>query len=185
MVKSDAIGTGSRGTPSVVSSLNMDPAIRSSPPTGAGRLGELTEPCPNAGSGVRLNQVRNRHRTERPTRAGLSRRSLATICSMRRAVGLLLVAILFAGCGNQSAPEKGMDAKFDKLDYTMATYETSAAQYNNSLAKTTQQYIALVRESADQLGPDEARRRLVEKGDEVGSYCVPCAGTLYDEARKY
>jgi hypothetical protein len=114
--------------------------------------------------------------------------SLATICSMRRGVGALLVAILLAGCGNQSASENRMDAKFDQLDYTMVTrYETSAAWYNGYryFAKVVQKYIALVREYADQLGPDEAKRRLVEKGDEVGPYCPPCAGTLYDEARKY
>jgi hypothetical protein len=104
---------------------------------------------------------------------------------MRRAAGLLLVAILLAGCGKQSAPEKGMNAKFEKLDYTMATWENLAAPYGTDLAKATQQYIALIREYADQLGPDEAKRRLVEKGDEVGPYCLPCKGTLYDEARKY
>jgi hypothetical protein len=104
---------------------------------------------------------------------------------MRRTAGLLLVAILLAGCGNQSAPEESMNAKFDKLDYTMANWETAAAPYDTHLAKATQQYIALVREYADQLGPDEAKRRLVEKGDEVEPYCLPCKATLYDEARKY
>jgi hypothetical protein len=103
---------------------------------------------------------------------------------MRRGVGALLVAILLTGCGSQS--KKGMNAKFDALDYKMATeYETAATPYNNYLAKAVQRYIALVREYSDQLGSDEARRRLVAKGDEVGPFCLPCAGKLYDEAKKY
>jgi hypothetical protein len=105
---------------------------------------------------------------------------------MRRGAGALLVAILLAGCGNQSASEKRMNAKFAQLDYMMATrYETAANPYNNYLDKATQRYIALVREYAEQLGPDEAKRRLVAKGEEVGPFCPPCASTLYDEARKY
>jgi hypothetical protein len=105
---------------------------------------------------------------------------------MRRGAGALLIAILLTGCGNQSASKKSMNAKFDALDYTMVTeYETAATPYNNLLAKATQRYVALVREYADLLGPDEAKRRLVEKGDEVGPFCPPCAATLYDEAKKY
>ena len=49
----------------------------------------------------------------------------------------------------------------------------------------TQQYIALVREYAHQLGPKEARRRLVAKGDEVSAFCSWCAGDLYDAAKRY
>jgi hypothetical protein len=133
---------------------------------------------------------------ESPTEAGFScsaveeagrshRCSLATICSMRRAVGLLSAAILLAGCGDQSGSEEAMDGKFNNLDYTMASWETQAAPYNTYLAKATQQYIALVREYADQLGPNEAKRRLVEKGDELEPYCLPCKATLYDEAGRY
>jgi hypothetical protein len=105
---------------------------------------------------------------------------------MRRGVGALLVAILLTGCGSQSGSEKSMNAKFDALDYKMATeYETAADPFNHLLDKATQRYIALVREYADQLGPAEAKRRLVEKGDEVGPFCPPCAGSLYDEAKRY
>lgn len=120
-----------------------------------------------------------------PSEAGPAE-SLTTICSMRRGVGALVVAILLTGCGDQSTPEKSMNAKFDHLDYMMATeYETAATPYNNLLDKATQRYIALVREYADQLGPHEAKRRLVEKGDEVEPFCPPCAESLYDQARRY
>jgi hypothetical protein len=105
---------------------------------------------------------------------------------MRRAAGALALAILLAGCGSQSGSEKRMNAKFDALDAKIATqYETAATPYNDYLDKATQQYIALVREYAHQLGPDEAKRRLTEKGDEVGAFCTWCAGALYDAAKRY
>ena len=99
----------------------------------------------------------------------------------------VLAALLLVGCGdNRSGARKAMDAKFDRIDYKVMTLETVTSQYNASnFEKATRQYIALVREYADLLGRDEARRRIKEKGDELGPYCLPCAGTLEDEARKY
>ena len=100
---------------------------------------------------------------------------------------LLLAAAILAGCGdNRSAAEKAMDVKFERIDYEMSNLETVTSSYNTShLAKATEQYIALVREYADLLGPGEAKRRLKEKGDELGSYCLPCVATLEDEASRY
>jgi hypothetical protein len=104
---------------------------------------------------------------------------------MKRGVGALLVAIVLTGCG-ASTSDKTMNARFDALDYKMATeYETAATPYNNYLAKAVHRYIALVREYADQLGPHEATRRLKAKGDEVAPFCPPCAMTLYNEATRY
>jgi hypothetical protein len=103
---------------------------------------------------------------------------------MRFAAALLFVAILLSGCGTH--PDKGMQARFDALDSKIAAFETVNAPYNYAhLAKATHQYIALVREYADQLGSDEARQLLVAKGDELEAYCLPCKETLYDAARKY
>jgi hypothetical protein len=103
------------------------------------------------------------------------------------ALGVLLLAVvLVVACGdNRSAARKAMEAKFDRIDYKMATLETPAAPYNRYLDQATQQYIALIREYADELGPDEVKQRLVTKGDEIGPYCLPCEATLYDEAKKY
>lgn len=79
-----------------------------------------------------------------------------------------------------------MNAKFDDIDYKMATeYETAATPYNNLLDKASHQYIALVREYADQLGPTEAKRRLKAKGDEVAPYCPSCSESLYEAAARY
>ena len=99
----------------------------------------------------------------------------------------VFAALLLVGCGDhRSAATKAMNAKFERIDYKMMTLETVTSQYNASnFEKATRQYIALVREYADLLGRDEARRRIKEKGDELGPYCLPCAGTLEDEARKY
>lgn len=103
-------------------------------------------------------------------------------------VGVLLLAVaLLAGRGsNRSADKKAIRAKFETIDSQMASLETRSSQYNEPhFEKATRNYIALVREYADVLGPSEAKRRLTQKGDQLGSYCVPCAGMLDDEARRY
>ena len=105
---------------------------------------------------------------------------------MRRGVGALVLAILLAGCGGQSSSAQRANDKLDALEATIATqYETAATTYNNYLQKATRRYIALVRRYADQIGPKEARQRLMSEGDSVASFCPPCAGDLRDEARRY
>lgn len=99
---------------------------------------------------------------------------------------LLLVVLLVAACGSsQSAAQKEMNAKFDKIDYLIASMETLNAGFGTQLQQETERYIALVRRYKDQLGTDEAKHRLVQKGDEVSDYCLACAATLYDAAKKY
>jgi len=105
---------------------------------------------------------------------------------MRRGVGALVLAILLAGCGGQSSSAQRANDKLDAFEATIATqYETAATPYNNYLQKATRRYIALVRRYADQIGPKEARQRLMSEGDSVASFCPPCAGDLRDEARRY
>jgi PBP1b-binding outer membrane lipoprotein LpoB len=102
---------------------------------------------------------------------------------MTRIAGLLLVVLLPAGCGQGDTT--AMNQKFERVDFQLSTLETINSQYNQQhFAELTQRYIALVHQYADQLGRDEARRRLVELGDELNSYCLPCTGVLYTEARK-
>jgi len=99
---------------------------------------------------------------------------------------LLLTVLLVAACGsNTSSAEKTMNAKFDKIDYLMASMETMNSGFGPQLSNATNQYIALVRRYSGVLGADEARHRLVEKGDQVSDYCLACAATLYDAAKKY
>ena len=78
-----------------------------------------------------------------------------------------------------------MDIKFKQIDYKIATMETLNASFTDKLQTAARQYIALVHDYDDQLGPKEAQRRLVEKGDELAPYCLPCQTTLYQEADKY
>lgn len=79
-----------------------------------------------------------------------------------------------------------MEARFQQLDYEMASLETLNSEYNQAkFATETRKYIALVREYAPQLGRAEARRRLKEKGDELSSFCLPCVATLDSEALRY
>jgi hypothetical protein len=104
---------------------------------------------------------------------------------MRRVAGLALLVFLLAGCGQKEADQQGMNARFERLDYQIGSRETIAAPYDKSIAALTRKYAALVREYADQLGPKEARKRLTEKGDELGNYCLACAAILYDAAKKY
>ena len=99
---------------------------------------------------------------------------------------LLLVVLLVAACGsNQSAAEKKMNARFDQIDYSMASMETMNAGFGTQLQQTTYRYVALVRRYSDLLGRKEARQRLTAKGDEISDYCLACAATLYDAAKKY
>jgi len=98
----------------------------------------------------------------------------------------LSAVVLLAGCGgNDDAAKRAMQLKFQQIDYKMASMETSAAPFSTNLQEATQQYIALVHDYDDELGAKEAQRRLVEKGDEMGPYCLPCKTTLYAEALKY
>jgi hypothetical protein len=99
---------------------------------------------------------------------------------MRLAGVLLLAALLLSGCG-QSNSQKAMNAKFQKVDYKMSTLEVGVVPSPNLLARLTRKYISLTHEYADALGPDEVRRRLVEKETELQAYCLPCSGLVTDE----
>jgi stress response protein SCP2 len=102
---------------------------------------------------------------------------------MTRLGGLLVVALLLAGCGQGDTT--AMNQKFQRLDFQISTLETINSPYNQQhFARLTQKYIALVHQYEDQLGKDEAKQRLIQMGDELNSYCLPCTGVLYIEARK-
>jgi hypothetical protein len=105
--------------------------------------------------------------------------------SPRRLVCLAVGVLLLAACGG-SSDRKAMEIKFEQLDFKMTALETANAAYNqNHLARETQQYIALVHRYADLLGPEEARKRLNQKADELSSFCLPCSGVLTEEAKRF
>jgi len=102
-------------------------------------------------------------------------------------VVLFLAVPLLAGCGAKTEDRHAMETKFEQLDFKLTTYEqATSATYNlPHFTRATKQYIALVRQYKDVLGSKEAKRRLLEERDGIAAYCLPCAGSLDDEARKY
>jgi hypothetical protein len=102
---------------------------------------------------------------------------------MKIAGVLLIAAVLLVGCG-QSASEDAMKAKFAKLDYEMASIEEGKT-VGEHLVRLTRQYIALIREYADELGDAEVRKRLEDKAFELSPYCLPCVTMVDREAEKY
>jgi len=109
-----------------------------------------------------------------------------TLSRARLLVVVLLGAALVGGCGATSPDRQSMEVKFERIDFQFSTLETANAAFNSRhLAHQTQRYIALVHEYADLLGPEEAKKRLNQKADELSSYCLPCSGVLAEEARRF
>jgi len=101
-------------------------------------------------------------------------------------IGILLLAVVLAACGdNGSGARNAMEVKFQRIDYEMGNMENLNSAYGQELTKATQRYIALIREYADLLGPDEVKRRLAQKAEEVAPYCLSCSATFDDEAKRY
>ena len=106
---------------------------------------------------------------------------------MKRACGLLLAAIVLAGCGadEPTAGEKRVNVRFDRLDYLMGNVEISAPPYQDNLERLTRRYIALIHEYEDELGANEIKTRLQQKSEELDDYCLPCATTVDRERARY
>ena len=105
---------------------------------------------------------------------------------LRTVVPVLLAASVLGGCGGPAGDRSAMNNKFEQIDYEMSRLETVTSQYNNAhFASATKRYIALVRQYHELLGPEEARRRLNDRAEEISGYCLACAGELADEAKKY
>ena len=103
---------------------------------------------------------------------------------MTRIAFLFMIVRLLTG--TRLAYTTAMNKKFERVDFQLSTLETINSQYNQQhFAQLTHKYIALIHQYSGQLGKDESRRRLVQLGDELGSYCLPCTGVLYIEARKF
>jgi hypothetical protein len=104
----------------------------------------------------------------------------------RTVIPVLLAGVLLGGCGGPAGDRTAMNQKFEKVDYEISRLETVTSQYNTEhFASASQRYIALVHQYKDVLGPQEAKRRLNDLADELGGYCLPCAGMLADAAKQY
>jgi hypothetical protein len=105
---------------------------------------------------------------------------------LRTVVPTLLAASVLGGCGGPAGDRSAMNNKFEQIDYEMSRLETVTSQYNNAhFDSATKRYIALVRQYHGLLGPEEAKRRLTDRAEELSGYCLPCAAELTDEAKKY
>jgi PBP1b-binding outer membrane lipoprotein LpoB len=104
----------------------------------------------------------------------------------KKLAGIVLLALLVAGCAAGTREPGRVEAKFQKIDFDFSTLENVNSAYNDKQFESeTQKYIVLVRTYANQLGRTEARRRLMGKADELSSYCLPCEAKLTAEATRY
>ena len=104
----------------------------------------------------------------------------------RTVIPVLLAAVLLGGCGGAAGDRTAMNQKFEAIDYEISRLETVTSQYNDAhFSAATKRYITLVHQYHDVLGPEEARRRLSDRADEISAFCLPCAGMLADAAKSY
>src|SRR6059058_6195445 len=99
---------------------------------------------------------------------------------MRRLAPLLLIALVAAGCGEkrhkQTAAERAkMENEFSQVAMTIAngTITTGPAD-EQAMEQFTNEYIALTRKYADDLGDAEVKKRLTDEVAQVQPWCLPC-----------
>jgi hypothetical protein len=86
----------------------------------------------------------------------------------------LLSLVVLAGCGGgQSAEEQArMEQSFAGADYQFAVeLEKESRDGSGNLEAPTRNYIAVIREYQDELGDEEAARRLADKASEIEKWC--------------
>lgn len=109
----------------------------------------------------------------------------------RLALLLLVIAFLAASCGekrhHQTAAERAkMENEFGQamVNFGEATKGSGPAD-ETLMAHLTNQYIALTRKYADDLGDAEVKQRLSDALPQVQPWCLPCGVTLLRERAKY
>jgi hypothetical protein len=110
---------------------------------------------------------------------------------MKRLAPLLLIATLAAGCGeerhHQSEAERiKMENEFGQVAVDIGTATKGSGGADESLMEQyTNDYVALTRKYADDLGDDEVKTRLTDEVAQVQPWCLPCAEILLRESAKY
>ncbi|TML12654.1 MAG: hypothetical protein E6G31_08895 [Actinobacteria bacterium] len=110
---------------------------------------------------------------------------------MRRLAPLLLIALLAAGCGEkqhvQSDAERvKMESEFSQVAMNIADATiTSGPADETTMEQFTNDYIALTRKYADDLGDAEVKKRLTDEVSQVQPWCLQCGVLLYRERAKY
>jgi PBP1b-binding outer membrane lipoprotein LpoB len=110
---------------------------------------------------------------------------------MRRLALLVLIALLAAGCGEgrhkQTEAERvKMENEFSQVAMNIANATiTSGPADETTMEQFTNDYIALTRKYADDLGQAEVKKRLTDEVAQVQPWCLQCGVLLYRERAKY
>src|SRR5213596_108470 len=110
---------------------------------------------------------------------------------MRRLALLMLIALLAAGCGEKrhhqtEAERVKMENEFSQVAINIAdaTITTGPAD-ETTMEQFTNDYIAVTRKYADDLGDAEVKKRLTDEVAQVQPWCLQCGVLLYRERAKY
>ena len=110
---------------------------------------------------------------------------------MRGLASLLLLAVLAAGCGekrhHQTEAERAkMENEFSQVAMNIANATvTTGPAVDATMEQLTNDFIALTRKYADDLGDVEVKKRLADEVSQVQPWCLPCGVLLYKERAKY
>ena len=110
---------------------------------------------------------------------------------MRCLASLLLLAVLAAGCGekrhHQTEAERAkMENEFSQVAMNIANATvTTGPAVDATMEQLTNDFIALTRKYADDLGDVEVKKRLADEVSQVQPWCLPCGVLLYKERAKY
>ena len=110
---------------------------------------------------------------------------------MKRLAPLLLIAVLASGCGEKrhhqtEAERVKMENEFGQamVNFGEATKGSGPADVS-VMERLTNQYIALTRKYADDLGNAKVKQQLTDALPQVQPWCLPCGVTLLRERAKY
>jgi hypothetical protein len=110
---------------------------------------------------------------------------------MKRLAPLLLVAVLAAGCGekkhHQTEAERiKMENEFGQVAVNIGEATKGSGPADEAVMEQyTNDYVALTRKYADELGAAEVKKRLTDEIAQVQPWCLPCGVTLLRESAKY
>ena len=110
---------------------------------------------------------------------------------MRRLALLMLIALLAAGCGEKrhhqtEAERVKMESEFSQVAMNIANATiTSGPADETTMEQFTNDYIALTRKYADDLGDAEVKKRLTDEVPQVQPWCLQCGVLLDRERAKY
>ena len=108
---------------------------------------------------------------------------------MKRALPLLLIALLASGCGGhkQSKAERAaMNAEFAQIDYKISNWTMGPGYADqNGLEQLTRRYVTATRKYTDDLGENEVKRRLAIEANQLGPWCPTCVAILKMELESY